>query len=93
MQLDFWTIFGFLGQGIYFLRFLIQWIYSEKSKASVVPDIFWPISIVGAIFLFVYAVARMDIVFIVGSVLSLFIYVRNYYFTIRSKKVATERQS
>lgn len=77
MNLDVWTIFGFFAQFIFFLRFIVQWIQSEKEKKSVIPISFWYLSIVGAILILVYAIKRHDPVFIAGQGLSLVIYIRN----------------
>ena len=42
---DAWLIIGFLAQGLFFARFLVQWIASEKSGKSVIPDVFWYFSL------------------------------------------------
>ena len=70
-------ILGFAGQGLFFLRFLIQWIHSEKRGESVIPVYFWYCSIGGAVLTFIYAMLRKDPVFILGQVLALVIYSRN----------------
>jgi lipid-A-disaccharide synthase-like uncharacterized protein len=76
-NINWWIVFGFLGQGLFFMRFLIQWIVSEKKGKSVVPVAFWYFSISGAIILFVYAIHIKDIVFGIGQGLALMIYIRN----------------
>jgi len=75
-----WLAFGFLAQGMFFGRFFLQWIASEKKKQSVVPVGFWWLSLVGGIMLFGYAVHRRDPVFIVGQGAGVLIYLRNLYF-------------
>ncbi len=77
MKLDAWTLFGFAAQFVFFLRFVIQWLASEREKKSVVPIGFWYLSIVGSIMILIYALQRKDIVFIAGQFLALFIYARN----------------
>ncbi len=72
-----WLVIGFIAQGLFFMRFLLQWIESEKSKKSVIPVSFWYFSLVGAALLFCYSVYRRDPVFIVGQALGVLIYVRN----------------
>lgn len=72
-----WVIFGFAAQFIFFLRFVVQWISSEKHKKSIIPISFWYLSIVGTLMILVYALYKEDIVFIVASLLNCFIYVRN----------------
>jgi len=68
------------------MRFLIQWIQSEKHKKSVIPLAFWYFSLLGGITLFAYAVYRQDPVFILGQSLGVFIYMRNLYFIYNNKK-------
>ena len=72
-----WVGVGFLGQGLFFCRFLVQWIASERAKRSVVPLAFWYFSLAGGTILFSYAVYKRDPVFIVGQASGLFIYLRN----------------
>ena len=70
-------ILGLLGQFFYFLRFAVQWYFSEKKKKVVMPLAFWVISICGAVFMLIYSAYKKDIIFILGSSLPLAIYVRN----------------
>src|ERR1700679_1729037 len=72
-----WIIFGFLGQFIFFMRFVVQWLRSEKKHAVVVPMSFWWLSIIGSIIILIYSIHIKDIVFSTAQVLSLFIYARN----------------
>lgn len=74
---DPWLIVGLLGQILFFSRFVVQWIASERQKRSVVPDSFWYISIIGGSFLLIYSIYIVDPIFIAGSFLNLFIYGRN----------------
>ncbi|MGE5606656.1 MAG: lipid-A-disaccharide synthase N-terminal domain-containing protein [Bacteroidota bacterium] len=73
----FWIIFGFVGQAVFSLRFIVQWVASEKEKKSVVPVMFWYLSIVGSIILLIYSIYRKDPVFILGQLTGAFIYFRN----------------
>ncbi|MCL7422136.1 MAG: lipid-A-disaccharide synthase N-terminal domain-containing protein [Methylobacter sp.] len=82
-----WLIIGFLGQGLFSARFVVQWLKSEREKKSVFPVAFWYFSIAGGITLFAYAVHRQDPVFIVGQLTGLFIYLRNLYFVIYEHKI------
>jgi lipid-A-disaccharide synthase-like uncharacterized protein len=75
--IDLWLIFGFLAQAIFFGRFLVQWIASERRKQSVVPIAFWYLSLVGAAMLFIYAAQRRDLVIMSGQAAATLIYVRN----------------
>ena len=81
-----WLIIGFIGQFLFSMRFLIQWIYSEKHKKSLIPVAFWYFSMAGGITLFSYALLREDPVFILGQGLGLFVYIRNLMFIRNEKK-------
>lgn len=77
IQIDYWVVFGFFAQFIFFLRFVVQWLASEKAKRSIIPLSFWYLSIVGSILILIYAIQRQDPVFIVAQFLALIIYIRN----------------
>lgn len=72
-----WVIFGFGAQFAFFMRFVIQWIASERRGRSYVPVVFWYFSLAGGVMLFTYAVHRQDPVFILGQGLGCLIYIRN----------------
>ena len=87
-QLDFWLILGFVGQAMFTMRFLLQWIASEKKKESVIPVSFWYFSLVGGLIVLFYAIHRMDPVFILAYLPGNFIYFRNLYFIYKKKKAS-----
>ena len=87
-----WLIIGFIGQTIFASRFLIQWIVSERASKSIIPNIFWWISIVGSLILLSYAIHKQDPVFIVGQSCGFLIYSRNLYL-IRQDKRASKKNS
>jgi len=70
-----WT--GIIGQVLFTLRFVYQWIYSEKKKDSVLPLGFWIISLTGSLIIFIYAIIRKDPVLLAGHAIGLVIYSRN----------------
>jgi len=76
---------GFLGQGLFASRFIIQWIYSEKKGESSIPLIFWYLSIFGGIGLLIYAIFRKDPVIIAGQSFGIFIYLRNLILIYKNK--------
>jgi lipid-A-disaccharide synthase-like uncharacterized protein len=78
-----WLAIGFLGQGLFSLRFIVQWLKSERVKRSVVPLAFWYFSLAGGITLLVYSLHLRDPVFIVGQGLGVFIYLRNLWLIYR----------
>ena len=85
-----WLIIGFAGQGLFSMRFLIQWLHSEKQKKSVIPLEFWYFSLAGGATLLTYAIYKQDPVFIVGQLTGLFIYSRNLYFIARERQELAE---
>ncbi len=76
-NLDIWLIIGFAGQILFSLRFLVQWMASEKKKKSVIPISFWYFSLGGSFLLLAYALHRKDPVFILGQSMGFVIYIRN----------------
>jgi lipid-A-disaccharide synthase-like uncharacterized protein len=75
-----WLGIGLVGQSLFFMRFFVQWIASERERRSVLPVAFWYFSIAGGAVLLAYAIWRKDPVFIMGQASGLFIYGRNLYF-------------
>jgi lipid-A-disaccharide synthase-like uncharacterized protein len=88
MSIGRWYLLGFLGQALFFSRFLVQWLASERAGRSVFPAAFWYLSLSGGLALFVYALHLRDPVFILGQSTGTFIYLRNLYFLRREKAVA-----
>ena len=85
-RLDWWVLLGFAAQGLFTMRFLVQWIASERAGRSVIPLAFWLFSIGGGLLLLVYALYRKDIVFIAGQAFGVFVYLRNLHFVLRDRK-------
>ena len=86
VKLDWWLALGFLAQGLFTARFLVQWIASERAGKSVIPIAFWFFSIGGGALLLVYALYRRDPVFIAGQAFGVFVYARNLYFELRDRR-------
>ena len=63
-----WVAIGLIGQGAFFGRMLVQWVISERSRISTVPEIFWWFSFVGGVCLFAYFVWRKDVVGRAGAI-------------------------
>jgi lipid-A-disaccharide synthase-like uncharacterized protein len=74
-----WIGVGFFGQAMFFMRFFVQWLASEKAQKSVMPVAFWYFSIAGALIILSYAIYRADPVFIAGQSIGLLIYSRNLF--------------
>lgn len=79
---------GFSGQLMFSLRFVVQWISSERARRSVVPVLFWYFSLGGGALLLLYAVYREDPVFVVGQGLGLVVYARNLRLIRNEKRAA-----
>ena len=78
LHLNGWVLFGLLGQIAFTLRFVVQWLASERSGRSTVPVMFWYLSLLGGAMLFLYAFwYRHDLVFTLGQFAGLFVYTRN----------------
>ena len=83
-----WLTIGFIGQAMFTMRFVVQWLASEKRKKSVIPIAFWFFSIVGGLILLSYAIYRKDPVFIIGQSFGILVYSRNLYLIYKYKETA-----
>ncbi len=90
-QFDGWVLLGFVAQFFFSMRFLVQWLASERAKRSVVPIAFWFFSLGGGALLFIYAIQRRDPVFIAGQGMGLFIYIRNLWLIANERKAAMSK--
>ena len=82
-----WLVIGFVGQAFFSMRFLVQWIFSERQGKSIIPVAFWYFSLFGGATLLAYAIYKGDPVFIVGQGAGLLIYSRNLYFVHRQRRL------
>jgi lipid-A-disaccharide synthase-like uncharacterized protein len=77
-DIPFWLLaLGIVSQIVFTLRFVFQWLYSEKKKESSLPLGFWALSLIGSLLILTYAIFRKDPVLFVGHILGATIYVRN----------------
>jgi lipid-A-disaccharide synthase-like uncharacterized protein len=90
-RLDWWVLLGLAAQALFTMRFLVQWIASERVGHSVIPMAFWLFSIGGGLLLLVYALNRKDIVFIAGQAFGVFVYLRNLQFVLRDRNAAAAK--
>lgn len=70
-------ILGFVAQGLFSARVLVQWILSEKNKKVVSPTIYWQISLLASFVFSIYGWLRGDFVIILGQIFSYYIYIWN----------------
>jgi lipid-A-disaccharide synthase-like uncharacterized protein len=87
-HIDSWLIIGFTGQMMFTMRFIVQWLASEKRKESVIPVSFWYFSLAGGMAVLFYAIHRMDPVFILAYLPGNLIYFRNLHFIYKKKKTS-----
>ncbi|MFK7792801.1 MAG: lipid-A-disaccharide synthase N-terminal domain-containing protein [Devosiaceae bacterium] len=87
-QFDWWVVWGLAAQSMFMMRFVVQWLASERAKRSIVPIPFWFFSIGGGIMLLTYAIEQQDPVFILGQSLGLFIYARNLWLIFAERRAA-----
>jgi lipid-A-disaccharide synthase-like uncharacterized protein len=85
-----WVAIGFLGQGIFAARFIVQWFRSEMEGKSVVPIAFWYISLVGGLVSLVYAIHIGSAPFAVGQGSGLLVYSRNLFLIFRERRALKE---
>ena len=72
-----WTLFGAVGAVIFYGRFYVQWLASERRKQSVIPVAFWYMSAGGSVMQFIYAVYLNSPGAALGLCFNVFIYMRN----------------
>jgi lipid-A-disaccharide synthase-like uncharacterized protein len=72
-----WLLIGLIGNALFFSRFMVQWIASERAGRSFVPDSFWWLSIAGSVVLLLYAIHKRDPVFTLAYLPNCIVYVRN----------------
>ncbi len=85
-----WVGFGLIAQAMFFLRFLVQWVASEKVGESVIPVSFWWLSLLGGFMLLGYSIYRRDPVFILGQSTGTLIYLRNIWLIYRRKPAESQ---
>jgi lipid-A-disaccharide synthase-like uncharacterized protein len=82
-----WLAVGLMGQAMFSIRWIAQWLASEKSGASVMPELFWYLSFAGGMMVLAYGLYKLDPVIIVGQ-FGLLVYARNLYLLWKPKQPA-----
>ena len=77
IEWHFWKLIGWSGNLIFFSRFFVQWIATEKRKKVTVPMSFWWLSLIGSVLLLIYGVWQRDSVFIFSYAFTWIPYIRN----------------
>ncbi len=87
-----WIAVGFAGQILFSMRFIVQWVMSERKGRSYFPIAFWYLSIAGGVTLLAYAIQRQDPVFIAGQAFGVVIYGRNLTLIYRERRKESQGQ-
>lgn len=82
-----WLFVGLTGQALFSARWLVQWLVTEKSRRSTMPDAFWYLSLLGGLLVLAYGLHRLDPVIILGQ-FGVLIYARNLFFIRRERQAA-----
>ena len=81
-----WKVVGWLGNAVFFSRFLVQWYATERKKQVVVPQAFWWLSLAGSLTLLCYSVHKKDSVFIFAYAFTWIPYIRSLMIHRRHKQ-------
>jgi len=81
------VILGMVGNVTFSMRFIVQWLASERQGESVIPVSFWYWSIGGSVIMFLYFLFRRDPVGIIAYLPNSIIYIRNLML-IRKRRLA-----
>lgn len=87
-KFDVWLVFGIVAQVLFAMRFVVQWLASEKEGRSVIPMAFWFFSMAGGLLTLIYGLVKREPIIILGQVLSVFIYVRNLQLILKERREA-----
>jgi lipid-A-disaccharide synthase-like uncharacterized protein len=74
-----WVIFGTMGQLVFFSRWIIQWLSSEKKQSSVIPVAFWWCSLLGGLITLIYAKHIGSFPFMLAQGIGIIVYSRNLF--------------
>jgi lipid-A-disaccharide synthase-like uncharacterized protein len=72
-----WLTIGLVGQTMFMMRFVVQWIHSERHQKSIIPVSFWYLSLVGGLTVLAYGLHKAEPVIILGQLPGTFVYARN----------------
>lgn len=77
MEMNYIHAIGFLAQGLFTSRFIVQWISSEKAGKVLAPTLFWKLSLIASFLLILYGILIKDISIILGQTLGFYVYIAN----------------
>lgn len=80
-----WLIIGISGQCLFMMRFIVQWIHSERHGESIIPISFWYLSLIGGLTVLAYGIHKSEPVIILGQLPGAVVYARNLILIKRKK--------
>ncbi|MGD0461746.1 MAG: lipid-A-disaccharide synthase N-terminal domain-containing protein [Tepidisphaeraceae bacterium] len=81
-----WLGVGLFGQVLFTGRMVVQWIASERKGSSIVPPMFWWMSLVGSLLLLAYFLWRRDPIGLLGQAFGSFVYLRNILWILEGRQ-------
>ena len=81
-----WLCVGVLGQILFMMRFIVQWLHSERHQKSIIPISFWYFSLIGGLTVLLYGIHKLEPVIILGQLPGTFVYARNLVLIKRHEK-------
>ena len=81
-----WLCVGLLGQILFMMRFIVQWVHSERHQKSIIPVSFWYFSLIGGLTVLLYGIHKLEPVIILGQLPGTFVYARNLILIKRHEK-------
>ncbi|HEY8085142.1 MAG TPA: lipid-A-disaccharide synthase N-terminal domain-containing protein [Methylophilaceae bacterium] len=88
-----WLGIGLAGQTLFMMRFIVQWVHSERLGKSVIPVSFWYFSLLGGLTVLAYGFYRADPVIIIGQLPGTIVYTRNLMLVYRAHQARSEMES
>lgn len=82
-----WLAVGITGQLMFSMRWVLQWLASERVRTSVVPANFWFYSLIGGLMVLSYGLYKQDPVIILGQ-FGVLVYARNVYFLLKGQNAS-----
>ena len=80
-----WKVVGWIGNAVFFSRFFVQWVATEKRKQVIIPISFWWLSLTGSVLLLAYGIHLRDSVFFFAYAFTWIPYIRNIVIHYRNK--------
>jgi len=88
-----WLGIGLTGQCLFMMRFIVQWIHSERHHQSLIPVSFWYLSLSGGLIVLAYGLHKLDPVIILGQLPGTVVYTRNLMLIQRAAKLDKQQKN